>query len=57
MWRHQGRDDHRAERTSIRPNNSLVLLDVSREDLGVYTCIQDNDAHEVINVVKVYIRS
>ncbi|KAK9513015.1 hypothetical protein O3M35_001304 [Rhynocoris fuscipes] len=57
MWRHQGRDDKRAERTTIRPDNSLVLTDISREDVGLYTCIQDNDAHRVINVVKVLIRT
>ncbi|CAH1397912.1 unnamed protein product [Nezara viridula] len=54
-WRHQGRVDERGNHESVLPDNSLSLIDLSKEDAGIYTCYLPDDT--IINRIMVNVRT
>lgn len=55
MWRMQGRDEERLKHKTVLSNNSLSLIDLVKEDAGIYTCLQDE--LKIINKIRVRVQT
>ncbi|XP_043473090.1 protein turtle homolog B isoform X1 [Leptopilina heterotoma] len=47
MWIRDGREDGQIQRSKVKPNGTLELVNVTKHDDGNYSCILDNDADAV----------
>ncbi|XP_033225115.1 protein turtle homolog A isoform X2 [Belonocnema kinseyi] len=57
MWIRDGREDGQIQRSKVKPNGTLELVNVTRHDAGNYSCTLDNDANAVKSRIIVRIRT
>lgn len=57
MWIRDGREDGQIQRSKVKPNGTLELVNVTKHDAGNYSCTLDNDADAVKISYNVRVRS
>lgn len=59
MWVREGREDKQVDRLTILENGSLFLMDVDKNDTGIYACYPANVVEDDLmkSRIKVFVRS
>ena len=57
MWIRDGREDGQIQRSKVKPNGTLQLVNVTKNDAGNYSCTLDDGSNTVKSRINVRVRS